>query len=148
MENLKIPMKNGWGAKGKVPWGYRYDKFRRIMYAQMRQLTALEEVKPLVEEGYLSLREAAAYVTMKANKRISHEGLRLRLKMPIYVFGELDECNEEDDSWGEEGVREEQSEERSLSLGEESQGNEGRVGCNEEGNSSQTGEEREGSSSS
>lgn len=140
-------MEKGWGAKGRVPWGYRYDKFRRIMYAQPRQLQALEEVKPLVEEGYLSLREAAAYVTMKAKKKISHEGLRLRLKMPIYVFGEVDEYNEEHDSRREEGVREEQSEERSLSLGEESQGNEGRIGCDEESNSSQAGEEGKGSTS-
>lgn len=66
------------------PFGYDLTEEGNLIPLE-NDLTLLGEVKELLDTNSLSLRDAAFYLTMKASRSISHEGLRKRLNRPVYI---------------------------------------------------------------
>tara|TARA_R110002020_G_scaffold75688_4_gene192390 strand:- start:487 stop:717 length:231 start_codon:yes stop_codon:yes gene_type:complete len=63
--------------KGKVPFGFReIKKGSKDLEEIPEEIEALENIKDLINEGAISLRDGAAWVGFKTGRSISHQGLK------------------------------------------------------------------------
>jgi hypothetical protein len=60
-----------------IPFGYELDKdYAEMLNPIPEQLEELDKMTTLVNQGVLSLREAALFLTHKTGRNISHMGLK------------------------------------------------------------------------
>tara|TARA_Y100000361_G_scaffold138655_1_gene141036 strand:- start:7 stop:252 length:246 start_codon:yes stop_codon:yes gene_type:complete len=62
---------------GRVPFGYEENAEDRTLLDPIpEQLEALEEIKTMVSQGVLSLREGSAWILHKTGRSLSYQGLK------------------------------------------------------------------------
>ena len=59
-----------------IPFGYSLAKDKVTLEAIPEQLDALDEIKELVHEKSLSLRDGATWLHYKTGRKLSHVGLK------------------------------------------------------------------------
>tara|TARA_R100001163_G_C5018370_1_gene161910 strand:+ start:95 stop:319 length:225 start_codon:yes stop_codon:yes gene_type:complete len=59
-----------------IPYGYKLSEDPKYLEEVPEQLKVLEEVKPLIIDKALSLRDGAAWVSHKTGRSLSHSGLK------------------------------------------------------------------------
>lgn len=70
------PVKNGSGTRGRIPWAYdKKEGDPDIFIPNWDRIEILEEAFDYMEAGTLSIRKAVDWITVKAGKSISHQGL-------------------------------------------------------------------------
>lgn len=63
--------------KGKIPFGFReIKKGSKDLEEIPEEIEALDDIKDLINEGSISLRDGAAWVAFKTGRKISHQGLK------------------------------------------------------------------------
>ena len=67
---------------------YGYVKEAGRIVEHKEDMALLKEVKELVEQRAISLRDGAAWLSHKGSRTISHEGLNKRLKRPLHLYTE------------------------------------------------------------
>lgn len=78
-------------CKTVPPFGYYAEEGSRRLRPIEDDLSALQDVKEMLDIGAFSLRDAALWLSDKASRNISHEGLRLRLQRPVRLEDERGE---------------------------------------------------------
>ena len=63
--------------KGPAPFGYIKDQDKLIEIPE--ELEALEEIKGLVKNKVLSLREGSAWIEYKTGRKLSYQGLKNKI---------------------------------------------------------------------
>ena len=63
--------------KGPAPFGYIKDQDKLIEIPE--ELEALEEIKSLVKNKVLSLREGSAWIEYKTGRKLSYQGLKNKI---------------------------------------------------------------------
>lgn len=63
--------------KGPAPFGYVKDQDKLIEIP--KELEALEEIKGLVKNKVLSLREGSAWIEYKTGRKLSYQGLKNKI---------------------------------------------------------------------
>jgi hypothetical protein len=63
--------------KGPAPFGYVKDQDKLIEIPE--ELEALEEIKGLVKNKVLSLREGSAWIEYKTGRKLSYQGLKNKI---------------------------------------------------------------------
>lgn len=86
-------------------FGYKYDKFQGKVYELGGVLELLEEVRELIDAGEIGYRQARDWIKLKTGLKISHEGLRLRLRQPTYYYKDKDVESSTTDTRAEEAVQ-------------------------------------------
>ena len=71
----------------KPPFGYDVTPEGNLVPLE-HDLQALDIIREMIEEKTVSLREGAEYLTFKASRSISHQGLKNRLKRPVVLHEE------------------------------------------------------------
>lgn len=67
--------------KGKIPFGFREIKEGSKDLEEIpEEIAALEDIKDLIDEGAISLRDGAAWIGFKTGRKISHQGLKNVIK--------------------------------------------------------------------
>ena len=63
--------------KGRIPFGFREIKEGSKDLEEIpEEIAALEDIKDLIDEGAISLRDGAAWIEFKPGRKISHQGLK------------------------------------------------------------------------
>ena len=63
-------------SSSAIPFGYKLSNDPQYIEAIPEQLEVLEEVKPLIKDKVISLRDGAAWISQKAGRSLSHSGLK------------------------------------------------------------------------
>jgi hypothetical protein len=63
--------------KGTIPFGYKKEEDQLIEIPE--QLEALEEIKKLVKDKILSLREGSLWLEHKTGRKLSYQGLKNKI---------------------------------------------------------------------
>ena len=63
-------------SSSTIPFGYTLSENPKFLEEVPEQLNILEEVKPLIKDRSLSLREGAMWLEYKTGRKISHTGLK------------------------------------------------------------------------
>ena len=67
-------MENTRKLKGHVPFGYKKEEKKLIPIES--ELEALEEIKDLVNNKVISLREGSSWIEYKTGRKLSYQGLK------------------------------------------------------------------------
>jgi|TARA_R110001592_G_scaffold311936_1_gene586967 hypothetical protein len=59
-----------------IPFGYVLSEDPLFLEEVPEQIKVLDEIKPLIKERALSLREGATWIEHKTGRRLSHAGLK------------------------------------------------------------------------
>ena len=63
--------------KGQTPFGYKQiNENSKELEEIPEQIEALDNIKDLINDGSISLRDGAAWITFKTGRNISHQGLK------------------------------------------------------------------------
>ena len=63
--------------KGQTPFGYKQiNESSKELEEIPEQIEALDNIKELISDGSISLRDGAAWITFKTGRNISHQGLK------------------------------------------------------------------------
>jgi len=63
--------------KGQTPFGYKQiNESSKELEEIPEQIEALDNIKELINDGSISLRDGAAWITFKTGRNISHQGLK------------------------------------------------------------------------
>jgi hypothetical protein len=63
-------------SSSTIPFGYTLAEDTRFLEEVPEQLNILNEIKPLIKDRSLSLREGASWLEYKTGRKLSHTGLK------------------------------------------------------------------------
>tara|TARA_Y100000389_G_scaffold6690_1_gene6427 strand:- start:11316 stop:11540 length:225 start_codon:yes stop_codon:yes gene_type:complete len=63
-------------SSSTIPFGYTLAEDTRFLEEVPEQLNILNEIKPLIKDRSLSLREGASWLEYKTGRKLSHAGLK------------------------------------------------------------------------
>tara|TARA_R100000935_G_scaffold54237_1_gene82836 strand:- start:568 stop:792 length:225 start_codon:yes stop_codon:yes gene_type:complete len=63
-------------SSSTIPFGYVLSEDTKFLEEVPEQLSILQEIKPLIKERSLSLREGAIWLEHKTGRKLSHAGLK------------------------------------------------------------------------
>lgn len=71
----------------KPPFGYVMDEDYNLIIDE-DEIDLLAVVADLIKDKEMSIRDGVYYISSESKRTISYEGLRKRLKQPLYLFTE------------------------------------------------------------